>query len=208
MKPPDKIKSVRTAIWFTLIELLVVIAIMIILMSILMPALRNASNAGKQIVCKNNLRQLGGIYDGYTNDNDGYFIKHYDGVSKWAETADNYIGGNYLASSVKSSVFLCPSHERAVSYNGSYGDNQEILGSSTSSYLKSAQIKNPSATILLGDLGGEFVGYAIWRFSSSQPDKPPGNHHFNGANIIFFDTHTQWFLQKIIWNNDDLWDLN
>jgi prepilin-type N-terminal cleavage/methylation domain-containing protein len=44
---------------FTLIELLVVIAIIALLMAILMPVLRKAREQGKDVVCRNNLRQIG-----------------------------------------------------------------------------------------------------------------------------------------------------
>jgi prepilin-type N-terminal cleavage/methylation domain-containing protein/prepilin-type processing-associated H-X9-DG protein len=44
---------------FTLIELLVVIAIIAMLMAILMPVLRKAWEKGKDMICRNNLRQIG-----------------------------------------------------------------------------------------------------------------------------------------------------
>ena len=44
---------------FTLIELLVVIAIITLLMAVLVPALRRARDQAREVVCKNNLRQVG-----------------------------------------------------------------------------------------------------------------------------------------------------
>lgn len=44
---------------FTLVELLVVIAIIIILAAILFPVLAEARNAGRQMVCLSNMRQIG-----------------------------------------------------------------------------------------------------------------------------------------------------
>lgn len=44
---------------FTLIELLVVIAIIALLMGILIPVLRKAREQGKDVVCRNNMRQIG-----------------------------------------------------------------------------------------------------------------------------------------------------
>jgi len=59
--------------FFTLIELLVVIAIIAILAALLLPALKQAKNQAKIALCVSNLRQVGVITIGYTNDCDGYF---------------------------------------------------------------------------------------------------------------------------------------
>ncbi len=55
---------------FTLIELLVVISIIAMLMSITLPSLNSAREAGKRIVCMNNLRQLTIAWYFYANDYD------------------------------------------------------------------------------------------------------------------------------------------
>ena len=59
---------------FSLIELLVVISLIAMLMAILMPVLNISRSQAKEIVCKNNLKQLVLANNEYANDHLGYFV--------------------------------------------------------------------------------------------------------------------------------------
>ena len=60
---------------FTIIELLVVISIIVILASMLLPALKNAKEKAKQMICLSNHKQFSVLLNNYTGDfNDCMFI--------------------------------------------------------------------------------------------------------------------------------------
>ena len=82
----------REARLFTLIELLVVIAIIAILAAMLMPALQQAREAGKEISCKNNMVHVGKATEMYCSDNREIFVPR---KATWA-TGDGRAWGRLL----------------------------------------------------------------------------------------------------------------
>ncbi len=85
---------IRRAAGFTLIELLVVIAIIAILAAMLLPALKNARDSAKNILCAGNLKQVGSLLKMYVNDFDSYMVNSmpYSG----ANPANNFWQGELV----------------------------------------------------------------------------------------------------------------
>jgi len=98
-------KKTGKSISFTLIELLIVISIIAILAGLLLPALKNAKDKGKEMTCGNQQKQIFSGMMMYEIDYNGYLPKgrELDNSSlSWLWYMAEY--------RVSSTAFLCPGH--------------------------------------------------------------------------------------------------
>jgi len=204
---------------FTLIELLVVIAIIAILAAMLLPALAQAREKGRQASCTSNLKQiaLGGLM--YADDYAEYFPHHDCG---W----ENRVGVKCYAAKIYPyvkdlKIFECPSDstlKAAIGQDGNgYGSNLKyVMRRPSSGGCTLGQVGSPAATIWFGDaVRGYIRAPACCGVASTAPlcANPVGVdniawRHQIGADFAWCDGHVEKRRQSpSITLTNYLWDL-
>ncbi len=116
---------------FTLIELLVVVAIIAVLMAMLLPAVNQAREMAKRIVCGTNMHQIGTGLSMYAGDHNGkypkrgasdpymgelyhvlYIVRHWENYEAWGDYRPE--GTGFISKYLKDDkVLYCPNYPRS-----------------------------------------------------------------------------------------------
>jgi prepilin-type N-terminal cleavage/methylation domain-containing protein len=195
---------------FTLIELLIVITIITILASLLLPALKTAKALARGTQCRNNMKQCGIGFAGYSCDSNAFIAKQ-SGGTLWSEILKN----NEYISNVD--VFFCPSNPPSIVGVDTLSHTVPLTGNKIAFYTYGIWFKSydevevgfvvgpgnnyysfdtrkcvsPSSYPIMTDTRASTTGMQGYRFSSDINLIGIDPRHAGKSNGLFMDMHLE-----------------
>lgn len=196
---------------FTLIELLVVITIIALLAALLLPALAQAKEKGRQTYCVNSVRQQTLAVLMYADEHDdvlpptAYNDQNGNEVD-WPVILDPYL--NYAAK-----IHLCPTDRQ--SQTNSYGLNElafvDLTDPEPGPPMKLSAFHSPATSIMQGDIGtaDDFMTPLPDTLKLTAPgselnddqDARPSSRHTSRCDLGFMDGHGEQLRLKQFYTN-------
>lgn len=200
----------------SVVELLASVSIVLVLSSLLLPALRHMTDAAQSSGCLSNLRKMGGAFQLYAADNNGYlpaprFRGDWDegknpSQGNWQTEIHPYLSRNVSSfSQLKSSQELqviCPTYLAGYKKNADlqklqalgYGMNPRTISNNFDYRFSAAAIAKPTSTVLVGDSDDYHLTADSWnegpdssgKYTSGDPVR-----HREKANYLFVDGHVE-----------------
>jgi len=218
----DRVNLMSKERAFTLIELLVVIAIIALLMGLLFPVLRKAREQGRDVVCRNNMRQIGLAANFYADRYELFIPRSAEwqgDIKPWFQLFMPFLAQSPVGNDYRSvEIFRCPTYpnrEQTVCYvvngwgGGVHGDYR-----AQRQPTKVTDCRRPASTIYLADnedgpwrtIIRSATDRDVTRCDVFYPEHLPNSEgqdivrgrrvararHKSGCNGLFLDWHVEW----------------